>query len=373
MSPGSEILRSRAIKEDFPDLDYYKWEHRGRLPGNWRLMADIEYTDNKLFFEEFGESAQEYSQDKTVSTLMLSRNWQKLNLVGYSRYIKDLESNNETTLQRLPELGLGLARYRLGDTPIYAGLQSYATRFWREEGEDGDRLYLAPSLSASFKPGSWLEVMPEVVLHERLYNADSQDDKKFIPEYSVMMATRLLKAFDLNRWGIERVQHSVEPKVSYTYVPDEDQDELPLFDLSDRIQDRNDLTYALVNRLTARTTNLGGSRTYRELLYLRLSQNYAFTDTENSLTGKDQPFSDVRVELDFWPSKYFSLTLDSLIPVYGDIRFRTLSTGVSANDGTGNAVKVNYTYNDDEFASVATDYIDLTLEDSCPETGLCPF
>jgi LPS-assembly protein len=358
---GLGDLEEPYQNEDFPDLDYYKWEHRGVLPGDWRLMADIEYTDKKLFFEEFGEVAEDYNRDKTVSTLMLSRNWQKLNLVGHARYIKDLESNNNSTLQRLPELGLGLSRYRLGDTPIYAGLESYATRFWRDEGEDGDRLYLVPSLSASFKPGSWLELVPEVALHERLYNSDAEEDEKFIPEFSITTAARLLKTFELNRWGVETVQHSVEPKVAYTYVPDEDQDKLPLFDLSDRIQDRNDITYALVNRLTARSTAADGSRTYRELLNLRLSQSYNFDETENSRTGKDEPFSDVRVELDFWPSQYFSLSLDSLIPVYGDNSFRALSAGLSANDATGNSISVNYTYNDGDFGTVSTDYLDLQL------------
>jgi LPS-assembly protein len=358
---GLGDLDDQGKDEDFPDLDYYKWEHKGILAGDWRLMADIEYTDEKLFFEEFGEVAADYNRDKTVSTLMLSRNWQKLNLVGHARYIKDLESNNDTTLQRLPELGLGLPRYRLGDTPIYAGLESYATRFWSEEGEDGERLYLIPSLSASFKPGSWLEVVPEVALHERLYNADSRDDEKFIPEYSVTTATRFLKNFELNRWGVESVQHSVEPKVAYTYVSDEDQDELPLFDLSDRIQDRNDLSYALVNRLTARSTAADGTRTYRELLNLRLSQSFDFEETVNSRTGEDEPFSDIRVELDFWPSQYFSLSLDSLIPVYGDTGFRSLSAGLSAKDGTGNSMSVNYTYSDAELTNVSTDYIDLQL------------
>lgn len=345
-----------------PDLYYLEWQHHGNLPYDWHLTADVEYASEKRFFEEFGEVAEDYNRDKTVSTLMLRRNWQKLNLVGHARYIKDLEADSDGALQRLPELGLGLARYRLGDTPFYAGIESYATRFWQREGEDGDRLYLKPSLSAVFTPGSWLEIVPEVALYERLYNSETEDDEKSVPEFSLALATRLVKGFDVNDWGVDRIQHSIEPQMIYTYVPDVSQEGLPQFDLYDRIERRNDIVYALVNRLTARSTAADGSSVYREFFNLRLSQNYDIDEERHNRSGKHQPFSDVRVEMDFRPTPKVSLDLDSWIPVYGDTHFRALSVGSSVNDGFGNGVKVNYVYKDEEFYGVATDYARLQLD-----------
>ncbi|TNF48101.1 MAG: LPS-assembly protein LptD, partial [Deltaproteobacteria bacterium] len=318
---GTGEIEELDQKEDFPDLDYYRWEHSGQLPGGWRLMADIEYTDQKLFFEEFGEVAEDYNRDKTVSTLMLRRNWQKLNAVGFARYIKDLETDNDDTLQTLPELSLGLPRYRLGDSAFYAGLESYATRFWRDEGERGERLYLRPSLSAVFKPGSWLEVVPEVAFYERLYSTDITETDKFVPEFSVTLSSRLARSFDLNMLGADRFQHSIEPTVTYTYVPDEEQGSLPLFDLRDRVASRNDVTYALVNRLTARSQAADGSSLYRDIFYLRLSQSYNIDEPqayiEDDLSDgleENRSFSDLRVEMDFTPVKNFSLNAESIIP-----------------------------------------------------------
>jgi LPS-assembly protein len=287
---------------------------------------------------------------------MLRKNWQKLNLVGYARYIKDLETDNADTIQHLPELSLGLPRYRLGDTPVYAGLESYATRFWRDEGDDGERLYLRPSLSAVFKPGSWLELSPEVAFYERLYSTDTTDTDDFIPEFSVALSTRLAKSFDADLLGADRIQHSLEPTITYTYVPDEEQDDLPLFDLQDRISSRNDVTYALVNRLVARSVTADGSNSYRDLFYLRLSQRYEIDEARNDRSGKDQPFSDLRVEMDFNPVAKFSLNAESLIPVYGDNGFNALSVGSTVRDDMGNALKASYTYKDIDFARVATDY-----------------
>ncbi len=368
---GTGEIEELDQREDFPDLDYYRWKHSGNFPGGWSFLADVEYTDEKLFFEEFGELAADYNRDKTVSTLMLRRNWKKLNVNGFARYIKDLELDNDATLQTLPELGLGLPRYRLGDTAFYAGLESYATRFWRDKGERGERLYLRPSLSAVFKPGSWLEVTPEVAFYERLYSTDITETDKFVPEFSVALSTRLAKSFDINLLGADRLQHSIEPTVTYTYVPDEEQGSLPFFDLRDRVASRNDVTYALVNRLTARSQAADGSSLYRDLFYLRLSQSYNIDEsqayTENGLPdrlGRNRPFSDLRVEMDFTPVKNFSLNAESIIAVYGDSGFNTLRVGSTLKDDLGNSAKISYNYTDIDFEKVATDYVEFQLETS---------
>jgi LPS-assembly protein len=162
---------------------------------------------------------------------------------------------------------------------------------------------------------------------------------------------------------MENLLHSIEPKVSYTYVPDKDQDDLPLFDLFDRQIQRDDVSYALVNRLTASNTGEDGTTLYRDFLNLRLSQNYRF-DEDDELFDDDRPFSDVRLELDFWPTRNIALDVDSLIPVYGNDGLRTMRIAASARDGIGNAIKVNYTYKDDTFENSATDYIKFRLDTS---------
>jgi LPS-assembly protein len=347
-----------------PDLYYLEWTHRGNLPGGWRMNADVEYADDQLFFEEFGKTAEQYNRDKTVSTVMLQRNWQKLNLVGYARYLKDLENDNDTILQRLPEAGLGLAPYRLGGTPLYIGLESYATRFTSDQGEDGERLYLRPSLSAVLKPGSWLEMVPQVALHERIYRTDAADSEKAIPELSLGLASRLIKDFDVARWGIDRIRHSIEPQVTYTYLPDDFRGDLPLNDLYDRKLRQNEVTYAVVNRLTARRTLADGSRDYREIFNLRLSQAYDIDEVRHNRTGENRPFSDVRAQLSLRPTAKISLDADGRIPVYGSPRFNTLTVGSSVRDDAGNALRIDYAYTSQSSTSTATDYIDLQLDTS---------
>ena len=180
-----------------------------------------------------------------------------------------------------------------------------------------------------------------------------------------------MKSFDANLWGADRIQHSIEPTVTYTYVPDEDQGGLPLFDLNDRIVSRNALTYALVNRLTARSQAADGSSLYREVFYLRLSQRYNIEepqtyieDTVPSQLVENRPFSDLRIEMDFKPVKNFSLNGETVIPVYGGSGVNTLRLGSTLKDDSGNAVKVSYNYVDSDFARVSTDYAEFQLDTS---------
>ncbi|MDH3998893.1 MAG: LPS assembly protein LptD [Desulfuromonadales bacterium] len=349
---------------DTPDMYYLKWRHHGQLDDDWALHADVEYVNDELFFDEFGEVAEDYNRDKTVSTVRLQRNWGKLNFTGHGRYIKDLEKRNNETLQKMPELGLGLSRYRLGETPLYLGLESAVTSFVRDKGEDGDRVYLRPSVAAVFKLGDWLEITPEAALNQRLYTADSGDYDRAMPELALNLSTRLMRTFDLNLWGMQRMQHSIEPQARYIYVPYKDQSQLPLFDLKDRLQRQNAIEYALVNRLVGRYAGADGVSRYHEFFNLRLSQRFDIDEERNNRSGLDRPFSDLRAELSLRPTSAFSLEADALFPVYNDVEFKRLNVNARVQDTKGNAAILEYNYRDQEFEKIASDYLKFQLDTS---------
>ena len=128
------------------------WDHAGVLPGEVKLMADVEYVDDKDFFEDFGQEAADYNKSALISTIYAQRNWEKLNLIGQVKYIKDLEASNDLTLQRLPEVRLSLIRQRFKETPLFYGFDTSANYFWREEGNQGERVVLRPYLATVLKP-----------------------------------------------------------------------------------------------------------------------------------------------------------------------------------------------------------------------------
>ncbi|GEM_PF-1155021 len=350
---------------DMPDSYSLFWQHGGMLPGKVWLSADVEYVDNIKYFEEFGDTADQYTRDLTVSTILLQRNWDKLNLTAFGRYINDLDEDLkvDTTLQRLPEFGLTVPFYRLDENPLYSRTQLNATYFWREDEtpataqmpaqESGQRFMLRQGLSYVFKIGELFELTPEIAAYGRYYTGVDGEESDLLPEYATTLSTRLQRVYEVSGWGsLDRIQHSIEPQVTYRYVGNYDQENLPYYDPYDRINDDNLIIYALVNRLTGRTVDADGNRSYREFLNLRLSQSYdveepchvynadgvrdSFNDTE--------PFSSVRAELKVNPTPATSLSIDSWIPVYGDQRFSKVTASAGYTPSAGNSVSVNYSY-----------------------------
>ncbi|MDT8440585.1 MAG: LPS assembly protein LptD, partial [Desulfuromonadales bacterium] len=356
---------------DEPDLHAFNWQHAGTLPGRIWLSVDAEYVEEQLFFENFGKVADEYNQDKTVTQVWLQRNWQTLNTVLRGRYVRDIENPRANPLQRLPELAVTLAPWRFGESPLYFGFDSSLTRFERDDGVEGDRLFLRPALSAAFRLGNWLDFVPELAFSQRFYDTDLGEDDRFLPELSATLGSRLERVYSWPENAGVRVKHSIEPTVRYLFRPDRDESDLPLFDPNDRRADISRLEYALINRLVLRQENGLGVASYRELLFLRLSQSYDFDgesvdfdrDRQDRLE-KEEPFSDLRVELDLRPTPASRLYLDGLVGMYGDSGLSSLRAGASLQVTAGNTASLNYVYRDQDFIGSATEYLGATLETS---------
>ena len=58
-----------------------------------------------------------------------------------------------------------------------------------------------------------------------------------------------LRRFMLNWESVEKLKHTIEPFVTYTYVPNFDQSSLPFFDEIDRIEGRSLLLYGATSRI----------------------------------------------------------------------------------------------------------------------------
>jgi LPS-assembly protein len=345
----------------------FDWLHHGTLPGSVRLAADVEYVSSRDYFDDFGEVAGEYNKDKAQSVVTASRNWGKLNLTGQLKYTKDLEQNNESTLQRLPEINLAAIRRRLGETPFYTALDSSYTYFWRQEGLKGQRLTARPALSAVFWPWPLLEIQPELGFRQRLYWTSSDGpgfEREGLFDFSTRLSSRFSRVFLPDRKVVKKIRHSIEPEITYRYVPSENQDHLPQFDALDDIGPENKLIYALTNRFTARLEPESGETVYHEFLYLRLSQDYDIRESRRDrLNPEDRlhPFSDIRMELIARPTRWSYIDLDGRYDVDSRVnRFLVFNARGGAQDGAGNGLSLDYRYRHDDL-EYAAGSLDLAL------------
>ena len=327
------------VNEDAYALE---WHHNGWLPGEVRMVIDAEYVNNDEYFEYFGSVAEEYNKDKVQSLMSLSKSWGKYSLVGQAKYTKDLEKDDPTTLQLLPRITFDATRQRFGKSIFYGELETEYTKFWRREGLTGDRALVRPTLSAMFDVWNAVDITPEISYRENYYwglNDGSHSRHQGIAEFTTRVNTMVQRIYDRPLSFSGKLRHTIEPEVVYSYTPDVDQSTLPDFDSNDRIKPLNQVEYALVQRLTLRSDSFDRDSTYRDLLYLRISQPYSFADAD-----VDRRWLDLRVEMKLLPTAWTSVASDTTFDVdTGD--WSKVAVVGRIWDKSENSLQLKYHYN----------------------------
>jgi len=316
-----------------------EWQHDGTLPGGVRMVADAVYVNDDDYFEDFGEVAEDYNKDKVESLFSLSKSWGKYSLAGELKYTKDLENNDSTTLQRLPRISFDAARQRIGESAFYYELATEYTNFWRDEGIRGERLMLLPSLSASFQLFDVIDISPELAYRDRYYwglSEGSERQQEGLLEFSTRLSTKLQRVYEQPIGPVDKLRHTLEPEVVYYYVPELEQSHLPVFDSYDQIADKNRIEYALVQRFTARFDQESGVSSYRDLVYLRLSQSYYLNEKTY-----DDSFSSIRGELTLLPTDWANFDIDSTFDI-DQGEWSKLTAEVSVHDQGENSLSASY-------------------------------
>ncbi len=317
--------------------------HNGTLPGEVRLRADLEYVNDNDYFSDFGELADEYNKDEVQSDLSLQKNWGKFSLLGALRYTEDLETDDDTTLQLLPRITLEGGRQRIADSFLFYSLFSEYSHFWREEGQTGQRMMVRPALSTTLPFGGVASLTPELAYRQRYYWDISGDDdtrEVGLPEVRVSLNSRVQRTFETDSAALSRLRHVIEPELVYSYIGDEDQSEIPVFDSYDQIDEENQLEYALIQRFKGRFERDGQSE-YRDLAYLRTSL-IEDLDSEN-----DSILNGFRNELRLTPFDGLSFAADATLDLdNGDWEEIGAETDIVVQQN--NSLRLRYQRNLDE-------------------------
>ena len=341
------------------DRHAFTWEHMGQLPGRVRLSADGEYVSEPDFFTDFGVEAGDYNRTESVSVLALSRNWGLYNLVGQFRYTDDLTVEDPATLQWLPRVSLNAARQRVGTTPFYYAFASDYSRFWREEGERGQRLNVRPAVLGVFKLWDMLDVIPAVGWTERHYWLSEETtghEQTGIFDFSTRVSSQFYRVYPGYYGSVSAFRHLLEPEVTYRYVADVDQQDLPEFDSVDRTAATRAVEYGLSQRVTTKAVVGDSPAVYRDLLFFRLSQRYDLEAEERRLAR----FSPLRGQLTLAPAESLQLLLDSRYDLDSQ-RWQSYSGEVQLNDQRGNRLGLEYRREKATEAADEIDYASLQL------------
>jgi LPS-assembly protein len=345
--------------------------HDWQLGPGLSLKVDVNAVTDDRVLSEYGDRLQQRSSQRVESNIFVTKTWESWNFVANVFSYQDLTTRRPVELRRLPDLNLQGVRQPIPHTPGFLWeLDASYVDFVRDVGSEGQRLDLHPRVSRPVSLDGLVTVTPFVggrltaydttvtgFRNTRGVSAPIEETEKEgrlrrLFEAGTDVETQFSRVYQAGgTWGIDAIQHSIEPRVNYTWITGTGQDRLPVFtDGVDRIPDTSLITYSLTNRIRARTTTLADGEPQRwEALRFVIGHSYDLRSaTTGDLTGTliVQPIDRIKFRADVAQSIHGqgvqSATSDVVVRVdpvsvsvgsrYSDPgNFNFLTTGLVAN------------------------------------------
>ncbi len=235
----------------------------GRI--NYNDVSDIDYF-NDLRNEVRYFSARYVPRDVQLN---YSHDYFNVNVRANEYQVID-ESVTSAPYERLPTVSFS-TNLPKGPYDMKYGVNASYTSFASDTRLEGNRLAVTPYAEIPFE-NIWGYVKPRVSLHYRSYSLDREDGSELDsdPNFSVpIFSVDSGIYFERNTsWFGDSALQTLEPRLYYVYAPEEDQDEVPVFDTSqislnnfsnifretrffgeDRVGDTNQATVGLTSRV----------------------------------------------------------------------------------------------------------------------------
>lgn len=326
------FLQAYAIDDPIEDKTRWKaeWRHSSdRLPFNMRAQVNYRDFSDFDFFRDFERNFNDITIRSLYSNGFITGNWgsHSLNIMADERetFIK----NGVTVTQRqLPELEYRLRPRQLGRMPLYLELLASTNLFQIDRTGSLQANYaradFAPTLTLPLSYWPWLSVTLAASGRATWYGDSLTTDRN---SFSGESLTRVFPAgraditgpsfsriFDKKIGSFAKFKHVIEPKWSYSYTGEfDDQELVPLFDEIDNLRDRTIFGVSLVNRLLAKPANEETGGGAREIMSFEIGQQFSLRDEQpfqqsrdGSLSTTDGPMAAL---LRFNPSRALSLEM----------------------------------------------------------------
>jgi LPS-assembly protein len=331
----------------------FRLQHQEEFAEDLSGRLDINLVSDEKYYFDLDKQLEMRSKPYLDSNAFYVERWNTASLYLLTQYSTDLTTSNEKTVQKLPELRYTIYEERLVG-PLYLNFEGSAVNFTREQQNGLRRADFNPQLTAAFG-SSGLSVAPRVGARATFYDR-SRDTTQSDPTETTNEPTerryvyagvdansRISRVYGTDRdEGIGRIRHSIEPTVSYVYIPHVDQTNIPQFDSLDSVVSMNTTTVSLINRFTAHYKESKDTPfTTFDLLVFKLSQGYNYGRTVNATQDPNSTHtrSDVLGELYLKTPRMFTLSATGNYNTYEDI----LSSYTVGAGLTGSIVTMNLT------------------------------
>ncbi|MGB3940000.1 MAG: LPS assembly protein LptD [Candidatus Manganitrophaceae bacterium] len=288
-----------------------RYNHEERFTDRISAKINIRYITQNNYYQELSRLTADRASQNIESNFLLSYRGDASVAYILARYTQNLTAgSNNTTAQRLPEIGYSLLSHRLGSSPLYFNFDSTAVYFWRTEGVRAQRLDLFPKLSMPISLSSFGTVTPWAGIRETWYSRGETEEKSIHRE--IFPAGLTWENLLSKEW--ENTAHQIVPSFMYESISVRDRSDIPQFDAVDRLRDRNSVTASLLQRLLKRDETGG----WTESASFRLTQSYRLEEARSNHSDRAnrRPFSDLRGQGTLRLSTYLSFGVDTFYSLY---------------------------------------------------------
>ncbi|MCG8567626.1 MAG: LPS assembly protein LptD [Desulfobacterales bacterium] len=373
------------------DRYWFRMKADQELPSGFTAKLDIDYVSDpdyllefkdgvtgfnatdEEFEKAFGRSLDSYDDTTRKNSITLNKSWANYSFgvqaIWYDNVIARRDDTPDTTLQTLPEISFDSTRQQLGKTGFYYTLESDVTAFYRQDTQDedntdpaletlvnGQRLDIYPKLYRPTTFAKSFHFTPYIGTRSTFWNTDDFTDahgdddnlrSRFLIDTGADLYAKLNRVFSPGFSFAEKVQHSLIPKLTYRYIPEVDQTDLPQFTDIDSIEQENKFTWTLTNTFTGKTTEEGADNSrlakYKELLWFELAQDYNLLDEDDLDSQELNRWSDIRFKLEAYPFTYLSLDSEIHWNPY-NTHFTKTDVGATLKDNRGDSIQTTLKY-----------------------------
>ena len=319
---ATEVLLREGLSFDPSDIDSnnqvkpskvsenrgaFSIQQRASLANGWSGNVDYNYVSDKYYIEDFGNNLRDKSTSHLLREGSVNYNGSLFKFMAKAQGYQELTTVNAATqtYSRLPQLTLSADEsFSIGGFDIDTGFNSEFVMFaqnWDDSLEDdileASRLHIRPHISLPYR-NSYSFITPKLSLDMLTYSLDNNDKiydddspNRIAPIFSLDSGLFFDKGLSLFNTSMKQ---TLEPRLFYLNVPEEDQSDMPLFDTGrtsfshsqlfredrfngvDRLGDANQLTAGL-------TTRFIDEESGAERFKASIGQIYYFNDREVTL------------------------------------------------------------------------------------------
>ncbi|PIE64109.1 MAG: hypothetical protein CSA26_09760 [Desulfobacterales bacterium] len=344
--------------------------------GKWTARLDIDLVSDKDYLDEFNTGLTGFTtsnnrfkdvfgrgfQGKTINyrknSLEVLRSFTNgSSLQGELLLYDDLNDPDSvpSRLWKLPSLSY------TGLVPLYEGSDidlswdADYVHYWRESGVGAHRFDIHPQLSMGIPLSTYLETTVGVGVRDTFYainvNGDENDanvnpsgfssgdsENRLLFDFNAEVGSTMIGDFSIHAGNVNGWSHMFRPYISYAYVSDDDQDDLPNFDSVDRIGDKN-VVYLGFDNFFDISGERNGNAFERRYGFFKIKQGYDFRSEQS-----DTPLTDIDIELGYYPTEKIRLTYTTDIDVYSEGAYAHTVEADFKSD-RGDRLSADYTLN----------------------------